>query len=169
MDVPEQIVAAPEEAFRLLSAQHVQAAYGLAWALLGDDGEAQDAVRDAFTTAWRQRFNLHDPDRFDAWFSPILVTCCRDRLRRRPRTPGHFPDDSEPAGTDPTGEAVERQVLHRELGRLDPDLRLVVILHYLKDMPVEEIASITGIPSGTVRSRLRSSIARLRAALERVR
>ena len=87
MDVPEAIAGEPEEAFRRISAQHVQAAYRLAWAILGDGAEAQDAAQDAFTSAWRQRFTLHDADKFDAWFSRILVNGCRDRLRRRARVP----------------------------------------------------------------------------------
>jgi RNA polymerase sigma factor (sigma-70 family) len=171
MDLPEEIVADPEEAFRQIAGRHVRAAYQLAWAILGDEGEAEDAAREAFTSAWRQRFTLHDPVLFDAWFSRILVNGCRDRLRRRPRT-WHPAIDSEPLVEDQPDSAIdtaERQVLHREVGRLDPDGRLVVVLRYWKDMPVEEIASVTGMPAGMVNSRLRGSIARLRAALERAR
>ena len=169
MDVPEAIAGDPEEAFRRISAQHVQAAYRLAWAILGDGAEAQDAAQDAFTSAWRQRFTLHDADKFDAWFSRILVNGCRDRLRRRARVPWPADIDSEPSSPDHSSDTLERHVLHLEIGRLDPDQRLVVVLRYWKDMPVEEIAACIGVPAGTGKSRLHRSIARLRGALEEVR
>jgi DNA-directed RNA polymerase specialized sigma24 family protein len=73
------------EVFRRLSAGYVASAYRLALAILGDDLEAEDAAQDAFTLAWRRRATLRDPDKFEAWFTRILVNVCRDRLRRKTR------------------------------------------------------------------------------------
>jgi RNA polymerase sigma-70 factor (ECF subfamily) len=168
-EAPTVAVDDPEEAFRRLSSRHVQSAYRLAWAILGDERDAQDAAQDAFTTAWRQRSTLHEVGRFDAWFGRILVNCCRDRLRRRARTPWAGPLDAEPSLPDQSGAALERHELYRQVARLDPDQRIVVILRYWKDMAVDDIAECLGVPAGTVKSRLHRSLARLRAAMEDVR
>jgi RNA polymerase sigma-70 factor (ECF subfamily) len=165
-----------EEAFRQLSARNVQSAYRLAWAILGDDSDAEDATQDAFTSAWRQRRTLRDADRFDAWFGRILVNSCRDRLRRRARTRGIFgggPHGGDPHGGDRTGATpdnahslLERDELYSAVAGLDPDQRIVVMLRFWMDLTVDDIADRLGVPSGTVKSRLHRSMARLRATLE---
>ena len=156
----------PEEAFRQLSARHVQSAYRLAWAILGDAGDAEEAAQDAFTSAWRQRFTLRDAGRFDAWFGRILVNCCRDRLRRRAREPRLTTTDLDGVFADHSRETLERDELYREIARLDPEQRIVVILRFWQDMAVDDIAERLGIPPGTVKSRLHRSMGRLRVALE---
>ncbi len=154
------------EAFRQLSARHVQSAYRLAFAILGDDLDAEDAAQDAFTLAWRQRATLRDPNRYDAWFGRILVNVCRDRLRKRGRL-RNLPT-SMPAAVpiDPSLAALDRDALGQALKCLDPDRRIVVILRFWLDLPVDGIAERLGIPAGTVKSRLHSSLGQLRAALE---
>ena len=154
------------EAFRRLSARQVQSAHRLAFAILGDDLEAEDAAQDAFTSAWRQRATLRDPDRFEAWFGRILVNVCRDRLRRRARV-RRLPSAMDGGRqVDPAQAALERDVLGRALASLDPDFRIVVILRFWIDLSVDDIAERLAIPAGTVKSRLHSSMRQLRAALE---
>lgn len=154
------------EAFRRLSARHVQSAYRLAFAILGDGLEAEDAAQDAFTSAWRQRATLRDPDRFEAWFGRILVNVCRDRLRKRARIRRLAGAMEEERHVDPAQATLDRDVLGRALASLDPDFRIVVILRFWTDLPVDGIAERLGIPAGTVKSRLHSSMRQLRAALE---
>ncbi len=72
-----------DEAFASLSRRQVDAAYRLAWAILGNAPDAEDAAQDAFTQAWRRRDTLRDVTRFEAWFQRILVNICRERLRAR--------------------------------------------------------------------------------------
>jgi len=160
----------PEEAFRQLSARHVQSAYRLAWAILGDDCDAEDATQDAFTSAWRQRSTLRDPDRFDAWFGRILVNSCRDRLRKRTRNRSLNlravgAEDEQP---DHAPSMLERDELYRAVADLDPDQRIVVMLRYWMDLTVDDIADRLDVPAGTVKSRLHRSMTRLRAALEAI-
>jgi RNA polymerase sigma-70 factor (ECF subfamily) len=159
----------PQAAFQQLSAAHVQAAYRLAWAILGDERDAEDAAQDAFTTAWRQRFTLRDVERFDAWFGRILVNCCRDRLRRKARSPQLTQLDLEGGLSGHLASALDRDDLYQEIARLEPDQRIVVVLRFWKDLAVDDIAEYLGVPSGTVKSRLSRSISRLRAALEEVK
>jgi RNA polymerase sigma-70 factor (ECF subfamily) len=155
-----------EDAFRRLSTRHVQSAYRLAWAILGNDSDAEDATQDAFTSAWRQRLTLRDPDRFEAWFGRILVNSCRDRLRRRSRTRNLFGGESEGFSPDHAPSAMDRDELYGAVTALDPDQRIVVMLRFWQDLTVDEIADRLDVPAGTVKSRLHRSMARLRAALE---
>ncbi len=74
-------------AFHDLADGHLDAAYRLAWSILRDPVEAQDATHDAFVQAWRRWPSLRDQDRLQAWFDRILVNTCRDRLRRQQRWP----------------------------------------------------------------------------------
>ncbi len=155
--------------FRELSMTRVRSAHHLAFAILGDNVEAEDACQDAFTSAWRQRASLRDPDRFDAWFSRILLNVCRDRLRRRSRAPVLVDPEERASSADLTQGALDRDLLGRALAGLDPDLRIVVVLRFWLDLPVDDIAERLAIPSGTVKSRLNRSMRQLRDALEAIR
>jgi RNA polymerase sigma factor (sigma-70 family) len=67
---------------------------------------------------------------------------------------------------DHSRQTLDRDELYREITRLDPDQRIVVILRFWQDMAVDDIAERLGVPPGTVKSRLSRSVARLRVALE---
>ena len=169
--VPMDIATATgEEAFEWLTERHLDRAYRLAWAILGDDGEAQDATQDAFATAWRQRGKLRDPAKVEAWLSRILINGCRDRLRRRGRSRVQPLDLSRlPSVSDSAHETSTRDELGRALAGLDADHRIVVVLRFWADLTVDDIADRVGIPTGTVKSRLHHSMRALRAALEETR
>lgn len=71
---PIQVSAARDDlsdVFAALTPHHLDRAYRLAWAILGNDEEAQDATQDALTVAWRQRRSLRDPDNLEAWLGRI--------------------------------------------------------------------------------------------------
>ncbi len=72
------------DAFRDLADKHLDASYGLAYLILGQRAEAEDATHDAFVTAWRKWSTLRDHDLFQHWFDRILVNTCRNRLRHAP-------------------------------------------------------------------------------------
>jgi len=161
---------AATEAFRVVTARHLDKAYRLAWAILGDPQEAEDATQDAFASAWRNRNRLRDPDKLEAWIGRILVNTCRDRLRQRSRS---RVQELEPSSLPPVPDQSEMTSSRDELGRalacLDPDHRIVVILRFWADLTVEDIAQRVGVAEGTVKSRLHHSMRLLRAALEEVR
>jgi RNA polymerase sigma-70 factor (ECF subfamily) len=159
-----QSEAEREAAFQRLTQARLERAYRLASILLRDQSEAEDAVHDAAVRAWQRWDDLRDQAAFDAWFDRIVVSCCRDRARRR------FPDsidllDLDPAAPDEPGHlAAERDGLRRALAALDPDHRAVVVLRYVEDMSVPAIAIRTGQREGTVKSRLHYALRQLRAA-----
>lgn len=140
--------------------------YRLAGLILADAHEAEDAVQDALVVAFRGYDRLRDPQRFDAWVDRILVNGCRDRLRRRgvvrfvPLAP-----EVDPAGRDPFQSFLDRDALLAGLGRLTADERIVVILRFWADLPLDAIGDRLGWPVGTVKSRLHRALGRLRETL----
>jgi RNA polymerase sigma-70 factor (ECF subfamily) len=157
--------------FLQLADRDLDRCYRLAGLILGDAAEAEDAVQDALLRAWRSAGSLRDVDGFRAWFDRILVNGCRDRLRRR-KTIRFIPLDaaSDPAaGGDPFRAVAERDAFLAGLRDLDVDERVVVVLHYWADLPVEAIATRIGAPIGTVKSRLHRARGILRRRMDQER
>jgi RNA polymerase sigma factor (sigma-70 family) len=163
-------VTGSEASFERLVVDHLDRGYRLAAVILGDTGEAEEAVSDAALLAWRSRNGLRDPARFDAWFTRILVNTCRDRLRTRRRRP--IVEVLPSAPFEPTEPGDFRDLVHTrdELGRaferLSANDRITLALRFWADLPIESIAERLDVPAGTVKSRLHNAVARLRAQLD---
>ena len=100
---------------------------------------------------------LRDPDRYDAWLRRILVRACYGAARRRSRGVVEItlaPDWEPPAiGADddsPSAIALRDQ-LERAFGRLSPEQRATVVLHFYLGLTLDEAAETLGIPTGTMR------------------
>jgi RNA polymerase sigma-70 factor (ECF subfamily) len=166
--VPVASVRDRAAAFRHMADGRLEDAYKLASAILGNPSEARDAVHDAFIAAWQRWPSLHDPERFDPWFRQIIVNVCRDRLRRssrRPRVEGGSRTGS-PA-PDVAHDVHDRLLIEQGLAHLKPDERIILALRYYRDLKIDDIAEVLGVPSGTVKSRLSNAHKRLRDVLER--
>ena len=160
--------------FRRLADDQLDDAYALAAVILGDPIEAEDATHDAIVKAWRAWPSLRSVEAFAPWFQRILVNSCRDRLRRRHRRahrdawqPAPSPGlDLASRDADPSTRTAERDAIERVLQDLSADERMVVVLRYFRDLPLEEIAARLDVPVGTVKSRLHRGIGHLRAAYD---
>jgi RNA polymerase sigma-70 factor (ECF subfamily) len=154
-------------AFHRLAGSSLDSSFRLAAHLVGDRSDAEDVVQEALTLAWRAWPSLRDRDRFDAWFERIVVNTAYERLRKRRRTPtAHLPVELADRGTDRLSAALDRDAIARALDGLSADHRVVVVLRYWRDLPIEEIATRLGVPSGTVRSRLHYALRELRLRIE---
>jgi RNA polymerase sigma-70 factor (ECF subfamily) len=125
------------------------------FALTGDLAEAEDAVQEAFVTALGKGRAFAALDNHEAWLRTVALNHLRNRWRhlevvRRLRTkvPGPTPD----AEVGP-----EHVAIVEALAKLDLTHRTVVVLHYLADRSVGEIARELDVPEGTVKSRLARS------------
>jgi RNA polymerase sigma factor (sigma-70 family) len=156
------------EAFRRFTESHLDESYRLAWAILGDPTEAEDAVQDALAHAWRGSVSLRDVSRFEAWFARILVNTCRNRLRSqsRSRLTDLSPQLDRPQPRDPFAPIHDRDEIGRALAALDPDHRVVIALRFHADLSIDQIGGHLGLPSGTVKSRLHHALRRLQAILD---
>ena len=157
---------------RFLSAAHpaLDHAYRLAGLFLANAREAEDAVQDGLIVAWQSFDDLREPAKFAAWFDRIVVNNCRDRLRRR-GVVRFIPmaADVDPAARDPFQSFLERDALLAGLNGLSPDERIVVVLRFWADLPLDAIAERLNWPVGTVKSRLHRALGRLRETLDRDR
>jgi RNA polymerase sigma-70 factor, ECF subfamily len=179
----ERLVAAARagqlDAFNQLVARYERTAYGLAVRLLSDATLAEDITQESFLAAWSnlERFR---GGHFRPWLLRIVTNRCYDELRRRQRQPANSLDalPVEPAvewttqapEEAPDDHALRRELsrqLHRGIERLPPDQRATLILSDVQGHSYEEIATITGVTLGTVKSRLSRARARLRDELRR--
>ncbi len=153
--------------FHTIGNHELDRAYRLAGFLLGDAHEAEDATQDALARAWSRRRSLRSLDKAPAWFDRILVNVCRDRLRRR-RIVRWVPiaGDASSSAADPFAEALTRDSVLRHLSTLDVDHRIVVVLRFWADLPLDAIAERLDLPLGTVKSRLHYALRDLHRAIE---
>lgn len=138
-------------------------AYRLAGYLLGDATEAEDAVQEALTRSWQAWSSLRDKDRFEPWFDRILVNICRDKLRkRRGARIEELNDELAVYTDDPFRASLARNEVDGLLHVLSPDQRVVVGLRFWRDLSLQQIADVLGVPLGTVQSRLHYALRALR-------
>jgi len=153
-----------DEAVRPLILARVESAHRLATWILQDPSAAEDAVQQAALQAWERRGSLRDPAVVDAWFNRILVNVCKDELRRRARRPAVGAIDVAVGGHQDRSANMDE--LSRAIARLTPDEQIVLALRFGRDLTVPQIAAETGIPEGTVKSRIHHALAHLRSALQ---
>jgi RNA polymerase sigma-70 factor (ECF subfamily) len=130
--------------------------------MLHDPAAAEDVVQDAAVKAWWKRHQLREGSPLLPWFLAIVANECRNHVRRRwasvlkqARVPEQVGIVDLDAGMD----------LRRELMRLRPEDRLLVVLRFHLDMSLEEMAAVTGRSTAAVRGRLYRAIRRLRVQM----
>lgn len=154
-----------EGAFVILMERHERRVYNLAYRMLGGPEDAHDATQDAFLSCFRHLPSFRGDAAFSTWLHRIAVNACYDLVRRR-KPALSLEDDlvESPASGDHADQAVASADVQRALLQIPADFRVVLILHELQDLHLDEIAEALEIPVGTVKSRLH----RGRVALGRV-
>jgi RNA polymerase sigma-70 factor, ECF subfamily len=164
----EREAATLRDEFVRLAARHLDGAYKLAGYLLGDAAEAEDAMQEALTRAWRAWPRLREPDSVGPWLDRIVANVCKTRIRKRKGVRSvAFDDELRVAAPDPFRAALARDAVGRALERLSPEQRVVVVLRYWRDMPLEQIATRLDVPLGTVKSRLHYALGLLGREIDR--
>ena len=141
--------------------------------MLRDRGAAEDALQEAFFSAWRgiRTFDVERPLR--PWLVRILVNHVLKRRRRKllwvVPLPEALPmiDALASVPEFAAGKAWERTEMRRALATLPGDGARVVILRFFAELSVAEVSEVLGVPEGTVKSRLHRALRRLREALEK--
>ena len=152
-----------------------ESTFRLAYGLLGDPADAEDATQDALTYAL-VHIERYDPGRasFSTWLHVLAVSRCRERLRRRRslvRALTRWLRRRE--GTANPAPLPEPQAIHAETCNevvravlaLSPPLREAIVLRYWAGHTYQEMAEIMGCPMPTAQSRVRLAHARLRTML----
>jgi len=151
-----------EREFEALVGPLVEPGLRLAYSMLGDRAEAEDATQEAITKAWRNLTRLRDRTQVRPWFLAIVANQCRNVRRTRwfrtVRLPAFFQPSAAAADSD-------RVDIARALARLSMGDRQILFMHYYLDLPIEEIAIALGISRAAAKGRIYRACQRLRPDL----
>ena len=157
-----------EDAF----SRHQSELLGTLYYLVGNVDDARDALQEAFVRCWRRRQTVAEVANLKAWIFRVALNVGRDlrsaawRRRRKPLPE----DESRIASHDPPPETeIDRReqvaLVRRALLELRPEEQEIFLLRQNGDMTYEEIALLVHVPLGTVKTRMRLALAKLREAL----
>lgn len=156
----QQALAGDQEAFACLVKAYQTAVYNLAYRMLGNAAEAEDAAQEAFLKAYT-RLNTYNSERkFSSWLLAIASHHCIDRLRQRrfalslDELPPWRWLSSSRRPEEVVIRSEERDEVRQLLAQLPPHYRAAVILHYWHDLSYQEIAEATETTESAVKSTL---------------
>lgn len=156
----DQAVDGNQDAFSQLMHRYAGAVYSLAYRMLGNGHDAEDASQEIFLRAYAHLARFDQSRRFSTWLLSIASNYCIDRLRRK-RFSWLTLDDvafslpSTQHGPEQRAELAEqRTAVQQALQDLPEGYRLVTILRYWHDMSYQEIAEATGLTESTIKTRL---------------
>jgi RNA polymerase sigma-70 factor (ECF subfamily) len=158
------------DAFERLIRAAYDRLFATAHRIVWERDAAEDAVQDAILRCWRDLRGLKDPDRFEAWLYKLLVNACRDQMRREQRRPSLGLDRSFDMARpgDDFASIAEHDALERAFTKLPADQRIALVLTHYLGYSAPEVATILGVPTGTVYSRLHYGARAMRGALASV-
>ena len=161
---------------------HLDAAYNLAFWLVRNEADAQDVVQDAYLRAFKAISQFHGGD-IRPWLLTIVrnvayrwlsvrkrhanVVSIEDALAGRDgdKGPAFEPASEEPSAEDVLVSSGESALVRRALAELAPAFREAIVLREFEGLSYQDIAAVTGVPAGTVMSRLSRARAQLKDVL----
>ena len=162
-----------ERAFVLCVRTYQDKVYGLIYRMLGNHAEAQDVAQEVFVTVFKSIDSFRGESKLSTWLYRIAANHCKNRikyLRRRAhkatteldahaeRALQNSPSSTLGEGQAGPAEVLEgaqlEQIVQRAINKLDEEPRLLLVLRDVEEMSYEEIMQVTGLPEGTVKSRL---------------
>lgn len=164
----ERVKARDAKAFETLYDAHSRLVYGLALRMLGDAAGAEDVTQSVFLKVWNSP-ELFRGGNFAAWIARVTRNRALDVLRSRAsRNEAELPEalpESEPM-EDQAFARIDAQRVRAALAALPAEQREPIELGFFRGITHEEIARRSGTPLGTVKTRIRSGLRKLRAALD---
>lgn len=181
----ERLRARDERAFNELVHQYERRVFGLVFRMLGNRQEAEDLAQEVFVQVFKAIDQFRGDAKLSTWVYRIAINLCKNRNKYLQRRHAHQQDDIESMGDRApmstakgttagsiarpddmlVGLQVER-VVQQAITEMEDDFREVLVLRDVEDLTYEEIGEITGLASGTVKSRIHRARSQLRAAIE---
>jgi RNA polymerase sigma-70 factor (ECF subfamily) len=182
-ELVERLKRRDEAAFNAFVIRYQDRVFRILLRMLGDRAEAEDLAQEVFISIFKAIDSFRGESQLSTWVYRVASNHCRNRLkylaRRRQKMMDDF-DEEAVAGAQGTLlpdrqgtpdrllEARQTEVLLEEgLARLDDEQRELIVLREVEHLSYEEIMAITGLPEGTVKSRLHRARSALREHLER--
>jgi RNA polymerase sigma-70 factor (ECF subfamily) len=165
----QEIRAGNTQGFEYFVRQYQRKITRVAYRLLRDMGEADCAAQESFLRAWQNLNEFREGSTFETWLTRICINWCKDRLKRR-RLVLYFHQTGEERGEetgprdtvphpDPSPErrAMSREIrerLREAIETLSPRQKTVFTLKHFEELSIPEIAELTGLDTGTIKSHL---------------
>jgi RNA polymerase sigma-70 factor (ECF subfamily) len=159
---PEALTEANQDRpFADLVTPLVPAAQRLAYGMLQNAHDSEDAVQEATFKAWRAFPRLREGSNLRAWFLTIVANECRMRRRNRWWSILKL---AAPAVEDPSPSGLNEAAmdLRQALSRLPAEMKLAIVLRYYLDLPFDEVGRVLGVSSKAARARVHRALRRLR-------
>lgn len=181
-DFCARIASGDEGAFEILLTRYQDRVFSFCLRFLGDRAEAEDVAQDVFLTLYRSAHEFRGEASFSTWLLRIAKNQSLNRIKyldRRGRVGRRSLDEvreerldvSQDRGSQPDAIVEGGQtaaIVQGAIAELDPEHRAVVVLRDVEDLSYEEIAEVTGLPIGTVKSRIHRGRSALAARLTRI-
>jgi RNA polymerase sigma-70 factor (ECF subfamily) len=181
-----RLIERDERAFNELVLLYQERVFRILLRMLGRREEAEDMAQEVFVQVFKAVGTFRGDSRLSTWIYRITVNLCKNRLKYLRRRKSEAQDEYEAlaehaelsAGSGMTSgdiarpdQMAEGHQLERALQscilELEPDFREVLILRDVEDLTYEELCQVTGLPEGTVKSRLHRARAMLKLAVQR--
>jgi RNA polymerase sigma-70 factor (ECF subfamily) len=181
-----RLVAHDERAFNELVEQYQVRVFRLVYRMLGRQDEAEDMAQEVFVQVFKSVGQFRNECKLSTWIYRIATNLCKNRVKylsrrhdgsqdeleavaeRAPLSQGKGVTFGDVARPDHLVEGYQAEgIVHRCLAELEPEFREVLVLRDIEDLSYEEIAEITGVADGTVKSRIHRARAALKSKVER--
>jgi RNA polymerase sigma-70 factor (ECF subfamily) len=177
MSVAERLLIArlkerDEQAFNEVVRAHGDKVFSLVYRMIGNRAEAEDLAQEVFVTVFKTVDGFRSESKFSTWLLRIAANHCKNRIKylSRRRTEGAGLDDMPEEKMADEGrapmqghidapdvllEAAElERLMQQAIETLDEDHRLLIVLRDVEELSYEEIGEVSGLPEGTIKSRL---------------
>ena len=181
----ERLVSHDERAFNELVQAYEQRVFRLVLRMLGRRDEAEDMAQEVFVQVFKAIGTFRGDSKLGTWIYRIAVNLCKNRIKYLSRRHSSDEEELEPIAersalddkksstvgeTSRPDQVVEgyqiEKVVQECMASIDPDFREVLVLRDVEDLSYEELCEVTGLPDGTVKSRLHRARAMLKTAVE---
>jgi len=172
-----------ERAFRELLDEHRDRVFNITFRMLGNRAEAEDVAQEVFITVFKTIETFREESKFSTWLYRVTVNHTKNRIKYLSRRHQRDTDELDETSRETNGasgaplrivapdralEGAQLDALVQEaIANLDEDHRVVVVLRDVEDLSIEEICEITGLPDGTVKSRLHRARLALKKKLQK--
>jgi RNA polymerase sigma-70 factor (ECF subfamily) len=190
MSVAERLLIArlkerDEAAFKEIVSLHGDKVFSLVLRMIGNRAEAEELAQEVFITVFKTVHTFRGEAKFTTWLLRIAANHCKNRIKFLARRHtdgggldqvpeetmadhGRSPIQGHIDAPDVILEAVElERLMQRAIEKLDEEHRLLVVLRDVEELSYEEIGEVTGLPEGTIKSRLHRARMAIKEELER--
>ncbi|OMD98548.1 RNA polymerase subunit sigma-70 [Paenibacillus odorifer] len=159
----EKAIAGDEDSFTALIDGMQERLYRMAYSYVRNQEDALEIVQETVFKAYISIHKLKQPQYFKTWLTKIAVNCALDFIRKSKKI---VYIDQELGGSYAPKSREEVMDLHEALSGLDEKSRMVIVMRYLEDLPIKEIAEVLDMPLSSVKTFIYRGLEKLKISME---